>query len=62
MPSPKGGRLFAGEEIVCVPRWALEYVRTRAHFDDDGPSHAGWPSPEMERARAAIDAALAAKR
>jgi hypothetical protein len=47
------------EETVTVPRWALEYVLDNAGFFDGRTVGGGdWASPEMTRAKDALDAAL----
>jgi hypothetical protein len=46
---------------VSVPRWALEFVMDRGTFQDKGPWGEGWASPEMRRAKDAIESALAGK-
>lgn len=46
------------ENNVCVPKAALEFVLENASFCDEGPSGAGWSSPEMDSAFLALNAAL----
>jgi hypothetical protein len=48
------------EETVKVPRWALQYVLDNAGFNDEkNPWGKDSTSPEMKRAKDALDAALA---
>jgi hypothetical protein len=44
------------DDVVSVPRWALEFILRRGCFLDDGPAPEGRPSPEMREALEAIEA------
>lgn len=49
------------DEMLEVPRWALEFILENANFQDAGGWPEGWPSDKMEKAKAALEAALSKK-
>jgi hypothetical protein len=46
------------DDVVSVPRWALEFIMENASLCDEGVSQEGWPSAKMRKAREAVEAAL----
>jgi hypothetical protein len=45
-------------DMITVPRWALEFILQHADFADEGPYGEGWCSEEMSRAQEALERAL----
>jgi hypothetical protein len=46
------------DDMISVPRWALEFILERADFADRGPAGQGWSSEEMKRAQEALEKAF----
>lgn len=46
------------DDMISVPRWALEFILQHADFADEGPYGEGWRSEEMRRAQEALENAV----
>lgn len=48
-------------DLIKVPRWALQLVLDEANLNDSGPPGEGWRSEEMDKAVAVLAVAVEAE-